>query len=590
MRFVLAFLLALFAAPAIAEWSGPPTSPMIVNGLGFVPAASGANSDITALSGLTTALTEAQGGTGTTLGVEGTMFPATGGSASRNSADRAADFMNLREQFGNGSPSSTDVQPSANALITYLNSEGGGTGNIPSGVWLANNSITLQKAAHLAGQCLTIASSTPSLACSLLRANTTLTNLITLPTTLATHSMGLRDLVMDGNNNTTGAILSWGPILSFVERVNFTQGGGNGVDHLVSSGQTPWTDWYVEDEFTNNVGVGLNMQGSDSWIVASNFSTNNVGAILNTTGLATFLGNEIQVNTTDGVVIQNRLSIGYPGVSIPVVGNEFNQNGTSDIHVKVGAGSANSFDSAIVGNVFHNSTGILFDSGVSNGVLAGLAFSSMTGSSDITFTDSTNTGFQIIGTSHSSGCSSRFGTLPADTLVVSGGAGGQCNRLQTLILNSNTGNNIGLVADTSLNVYGGRSAFGYTGTVLAEFALQRSGATNAAFLIGSSSSGTKPFIAAVNGSGQTNLAEFDINYGTNTAIAITAPTVTFNIPPSPPQSSVSNLSSKFPSPSIGMMVIIIDQTSACPSSGATFTGGGSFKCLGIYNGTSWVKS
>ena len=42
------------------------------------------------------------------------------------------------------------------------------------------------------------------------------------------------------------------------------------------------------------------------------------------------------------------------------------------------------------------------------------------------------------------------------------------------------------------------------------------------------------------------------------------------------------------SPATGAVAYVTDQTTACPSLGGTFTGGGSVKCLAFYNGSSWI--
>jgi hypothetical protein len=85
-------------SPLLTIQPGAVTAPKLASGaaaanLGYAAARAGANLDITSLGALTTALSGAQGGTGSTLGVGGTPFVDAGGGSSRSNGARWNDVV-----------------------------------------------------------------------------------------------------------------------------------------------------------------------------------------------------------------------------------------------------------------------------------------------------------------------------------------------------------------------------------------------------------------------------------------------------------------------------------------------------------------
>jgi hypothetical protein len=81
---------------------------------------SGANSDITSLTGLTTPLSQAQGGLGNGTGdASGLSVKATGATTARTIAARAADVINVKD-FGAKCDGSTDDTAAVSAAVAYL--------------------------------------------------------------------------------------------------------------------------------------------------------------------------------------------------------------------------------------------------------------------------------------------------------------------------------------------------------------------------------------------------------------------------------------------------------------------------------------
>jgi len=128
-------------------------------------AANGANSDITSLTGLTTALSVAQGGTGNTTGDASALsVTAAGGTAARTHADRAADKVSVKD-FGATGDGITDDGPAFKKALSSNRHV-----LIPAGVYLIGTTVgasalsdliiellagaTVKQAPTLASKCL----------------------------------------------------------------------------------------------------------------------------------------------------------------------------------------------------------------------------------------------------------------------------------------------------------------------------------------------------------------------------------------------------------------------------------------------------
>jgi hypothetical protein len=108
--------------------TGGTTQATARNGIGA--AASGANSDITSLSGLTTALSQGQGGTGSNALGAATLV-SSGSSTARSLGSRFTQILDVRD-YGAVCDGSTPDQAAFTSAISALTAQGGGVLLVPA--------------------------------------------------------------------------------------------------------------------------------------------------------------------------------------------------------------------------------------------------------------------------------------------------------------------------------------------------------------------------------------------------------------------------------------------------------------------------
>ena len=236
-------------------------------------------------------------------------------------------------------------------------------------------------------------------------------------------------------------------------------------------------------------------QGTDGVEAFNYISGNGIDASFYSTGAYRFVGNQVEVAGTDG------LDIGWDGTNAfgnhSLVANNFTQNGTWDIDW-INPGVTYIAGDTVTADNFHASKGAKIGSNITGGIFSADEFTQSSGSSDIAFTDSTNTGWGIYGTAHSLSPSARFANLPSDTQVISGGTGGAWNRLQSLIVTPSTNNVPNSHSGASLEVYGGASILGAT-NCNSRFGVSYNNSSYDPAMLFCSTNGNAPLIDIVNG-------------------------------------------------------------------------------------------
>jgi len=436
------------------------------------------------------------------VSIMGYVSPGTGAATNKTAAQFLDDLAYDVNFFSNVNPNTaTNSSTGINAAILAANNIGGGVVRFPAGNnYNLTSAITLQKGSNLLGSFPTTPtdSTSPYLLGSRLTAATNMSSIVTQPSlTASTHSMSLNGMTIEGKKSSYSVtnLVDWAPINSYMTNNYIVDGTGNCIRHKANSGAS-WIDWYLNNTIGNCTGSGLLFEGSDSFIIGNYFSGNGANITMNSSG-SIIANNQIEVSTGDGIATGNNPVTPLYFQVAPWVGNYFTQNAGYDIHY-LDPGASFSARSPVVGNTFHASNGVKFENNTKDALFVGDYFSDGSGSNDIAFTNSTNTGVQIIGTSHTKSVASRFSNLPSDAQVISGGPGGAYNRLQSLVV-SNPATNVGVeTAAPRLNVYGNDTILGQANTA-ARFGISRnSSGFDGALLLGVSG-GNAPFISCANG-------------------------------------------------------------------------------------------
>ena len=425
------------------------------------------------------------------------------GAATNKTANQFLDDLAFDVNFfSNVNPNTaTNSATGINAAILAANNIGGGIVRFPAGNnYNITSSITMQKGSNLLGSFPTTEADTslPYLLGSRLKAGANISALVTQPSiSSSVHSMSIKGMTIDGNKASYSVtnLVDWAPINSYMSDSYIVGGTGNCIRHKANSGAS-WIDWYVNNTIGSCTGSGLLFEGSDTFILGNYFSGNGANITMNSSG-SIIANNQIEVSNGDGIVTGNNpITPLYFQVS-PWVGNYFVQNVGYDIHY-LDPGSTFRAMSPVVGNSFHASKGVKFENNVNNALFVGDYFSDGSGANDIAFTNSTNTGVQIIGTSHTKSVATRFANLPSDTQVISGGPGGAYNRLQSLVI-ANPASNVGVETTAPrVNVYGSDTVLGQANTA-ARFGISKNASGFDSALLLGVQGGNAPFMSCVNG-------------------------------------------------------------------------------------------
>lgn len=468
--------------------------------------------------------------------------PIIGGTSSAPSVNFNAGTPNAITttlQTTTAETNSIDRYSTIAGAFSDLAATGGGTMNIPYGSNVITTPLNLTTGLNLVGvgEVDVSDSSSPHHLGSSFRAGANMAAVLTQASlTSVQQSVGLRYIELDGcmgitpecpSAFTTTNVANFAIASSVIDHSSIQNGSGNCLS--ISPGSSAaWINTVTFDKIGGcSSGDGVYFSGSDSLFEGDYISGNSVGFLGNSTGFR-FIGNQVEVSGTDGLELENPLSVGFPGMSVSVMGTYFNLNTNYDVHVMVGAGSVNNFESTIVGDLFHSSSGVGIDNNVTSGLIAGSSFGSITNTAgcDIVFNansggSQSNGGWQVIGTNHKDSTSVRFCNLPPDTQFITGGNGGAWNRLMNLSLGSGAP-----LPQATFEDYGGNSVLGDS-SVVARFGLARNTSTFDAALLVGSVNGNTPFLDAVNGE-TTNAAGFQLRFQGTTVATLNAGTFTIH--------------------------------------------------------------
>lgn len=338
----------------------------------------------------------------------------------------------------------------------------------------------------------------------------------------------LRDLAVDGcgaQDFWCSAIRSI-PVLMHFDGRNFriqdseiTNCGGASTG--IEFDNTLGVDWlhYITGNAISGCNIGIKFLTSDSRIIANALEGNGTNLLLQTTGGVVAAFNQLDVSLGDALIIRNG-STG-PQADMLVIGNYFNQNGTTDIHYQKTSGSFMDAAGPVGLNLFAATATITLDQDVRNTPFIGNVHTDNSRACDFTFHGPDNTGVSIFGDTFNQSPAARFCQLPPDAQVISGGSGGPYNRLQSLVLAAPGNAPPAATPDTRLEVYGNDTFLGSPGRI-ARFGIARntSGA-DSALLIGNSN-GNAPYLDCA--SGETTVVtecDFLFSHGGNLAIVAT---------------------------------------------------------------------
>jgi Pectate lyase superfamily protein len=233
---------------------------------------------------LGTALSIANGGTGTTTAVGATanlLFLQNGtGATPRSLSNVLQGRINVADYGAMGGNAVSDTA-GIQAAINYAASLGGAEVYFDAGKkYLISSPIVLAKGVTLVGTCpvTTGDTSVPYLTCSTLQAAANMSAMIT-QTDLANsiQSIGIENVAIDGNksNYTVTNLIAVSAINSKIENNYIVNGTGNCVQWAFATSTSPaWINWIDDNVIGGCASIGLAFYGSDSRIIGNYISGN----------------------------------------------------------------------------------------------------------------------------------------------------------------------------------------------------------------------------------------------------------------------------------------------------------------------------
>lgn len=391
----------------------------------------------------------------------------------------------------------------ANLQTDINNASSGLRVPLAAGGYPLSTALNIAGGAYLDGQC---SASPAGFTCATIYPTANLAALVTSASLATiTTNFALDNLVIDGcattdilcaATHTVTSLIQLSPEAARVSNNYISNSSGTCLylQQPTGGANNAWINVISGNTIISCAGDGFYSEVSDSIVSNNYFGNGNINVHYNQTG-SRFVGNQVDVAVSEGMRISNLLSAGFPGTAVTIVGNEFTGNPTP-MRFMVGAGTTHTVEGPIVGNHFGGPQGaVVVENNVSDGLMVGDAFGSgMT--KNVSWGGTGNTGWQLIGVSSTLAPASRFTNLPADAQVISGGAGGAWNRLQSLILDSVLSGVT--VADATLNVYGNSTVLGQA-NVNARFGMYRNTAGFDAALLTGSVGGISPFLGCFAG-------------------------------------------------------------------------------------------
>lgn len=348
-----------------------------------------------------------------------------------NDIKAKAPWFDVRA-YGAAGDGTTDDSTAIQAAIDAANAAGSGVVFFPVGVYAIESSLVLKQGAVLCGVYPGVATSA-SMKGSTIKARANLTTMIGTDLVTAREGMGLRHLLIDGNQAnftvTTGVKLFGRKMrLDSVDVVNVS---GTGV-HLVRTDFTPTPDQFCWVNWMTNCTVGGCAKGilnesTDSWFIGNYFGGNDENEEKCSGGNVWF-GNHFDNSSVVGMKFtsDNRGGSGVLSPGTRIIGNYFDLNAVGLLFTSFDGSTQYEFNYVVSDNRFRaNVVDVDIEDAIGSGVSGSTHNPGSTTTTGVRFTNCAQgllEGIRFINRTYTS----FFSGIPSDATVrgcVAGGSG-----------------------------------------------------------------------------------------------------------------------------------------------------------------------